>query len=123
MSMHFVSLCDVLRWSCDFVYLRIDDNYNNPEINLTTHRVTPDNVVELLQRYSTPLEFDVLSLDPKGGSLRLVKICSLLFVHLSRLLDVTSEKLKIVNFEILQSVDSDIPCFLINGVEVSRFNL
>ena len=64
--MHFVSLCDVLRCSCDFVYLRIDDNYNNPEINLTTHRVTPDNVVELLQRYSTPLEFDVLSLDPRG---------------------------------------------------------
>lgn len=58
---------------------------------------------------------------PKGVGLRLVKMCSLLFVHLSRLLDVTSEKLKIVSCEILQSVDLDIPCFLINGVEVSRF--
>lgn len=38
-----------------------------------------------------------------------MKMCSLLFVHLSRLLDVTSEKLKIVNCEILQSVDLDIP--------------
>ena len=42
---------------------RMDDNYENHEINLTTHRVTPDNVVELLQNYSTPLDFDVLSLD------------------------------------------------------------
>ena len=48
----------VRRW-----VVRIDDNYWNPEINLTTHRVTPDNVVELLQRYATPLDFDVLSLD------------------------------------------------------------
>ena len=34
-----------------------------------------------------------------------IQMCSLLFVHLSGLLDVTSEKLKIVNCEILQSVD------------------
>eukprot|EP00434_Breviolum_minutum_P003431 symbB.v1.2.003019.t1/scaffold113.1/size324549/17 len=55
-----------LRARYNFYGLMIDDNYNNPEINLTTHRVTPDNVVELLQRYSTPLEFDVLSLDTDG---------------------------------------------------------
>lgn len=56
-----------LRARYNFYGLMIDDNYWNPEINLTTHRVTPDNVVELLQRYATPLDFDVLSLDTDGN--------------------------------------------------------
>ncbi|CAK9054730.1 PPIase cyclophilin-type domain-containing protein [Durusdinium trenchii] len=75
-SQTFVEIGTQLGDQCNTRYLRsrfgfhglmMDDNYENHEINLTTHRVTPDNVVELLQNYSTPLDFDVLSLDTDGN--------------------------------------------------------
>ncbi|CAE7722768.1 unnamed protein product [Symbiodinium pilosum] len=45
----------------------IDDNFYNTEINLTTHRATPDNVVDLFRRHVVPEVFDVLSLDTDGN--------------------------------------------------------
>ncbi|CAE7378203.1 unnamed protein product [Symbiodinium microadriaticum] len=72
----FVEIGTQLGDQCNTRYLRarhgfhglmIDDNFGNADINLTTHRVTPENVVSLFQEFMVPSTFDVLSLDTDGN--------------------------------------------------------
>ena len=82
---YFVEIGTQLGDQCNTRYLRarhgfqglmIDDNFQNQEINLTTHRVTPENVVSLFQEQMVPSTFDVLSLDTDGNQWLLwVKLC------------------------------------------------
>ena len=43
--------------------LLLDVNFNNPAINLHKERVTPDNIVGLLEKYNVPHDADYISID------------------------------------------------------------
>lgn len=55
-----------------FSHLLIDgDNRGNQEVK--QHIITKDNVLDLLEKYNTPLEFDLLNIDIDGNDLYIIE--------------------------------------------------